>query len=37
VAQVVADAQRRYDESLLAFIDPADINFDDDEPEEFDR
>jgi DNA-directed RNA polymerase sigma subunit (sigma70/sigma32) len=37
VAQVVADAQRRYDESVLAFIDPADINFDDDEPEEFDR
>ncbi len=37
VAQVVADAQRRYDEELLAFIDPAAINFDDDEPEEFDR
>jgi DNA-directed RNA polymerase sigma subunit (sigma70/sigma32) len=37
VAQVVGDAQRKYDESLLAFIDPADINFDDDEPEEFDR
>ena len=37
VAQVVADAQRRYDEELLAFIDPAAINFDADEPEEFDR
>ncbi len=37
VAQVVADAQRRHDEELLAFIDPAAINFDDDEPEEFDR
>ena len=37
VAEVVADAQRRHDEELLAFIDPAAINFDDDEPEEFDR
>jgi DNA-directed RNA polymerase sigma subunit (sigma70/sigma32) len=36
VAQVVADARRRHDEELLAFIDPAAINFDDDEPVEFD-
>lgn len=36
VAHVVADAQRRHDEELLAFIDPAAINFDDDEPVEFD-
>jgi len=37
VSQVVAEAQRRHDEEMLAFIDPAAINFDDDEPEEFDR
>jgi DNA-directed RNA polymerase sigma subunit (sigma70/sigma32) len=36
VAQVVAVARRRHDEELLAFIDPAAINFDDDEPVEFD-
>jgi DNA-directed RNA polymerase sigma subunit (sigma70/sigma32) len=36
VAHVVADARRRHDEELLAFIDPAAINFDDDEPAEFD-
>ena len=35
VAQVVADARRRHDEELLAFVDPAAINFDD-EPAEFD-
>jgi RNA polymerase primary sigma factor len=37
VAQVVADARRQHDEELLAFIDPADIDFDEDEPAEFDR
>lgn len=31
VAQVVADARRRHDEELLAFIDPEAIDFDDDE------
>ena len=36
VAHVVADARRRHDEELLAFIDPGAINFDDDEPVEFD-
>jgi hypothetical protein len=30
VAQVVADARRRYDEELLAFIDPEAIDFDGD-------
>jgi DNA-directed RNA polymerase sigma subunit (sigma70/sigma32) len=41
VAQVVADARRRHDEELLAFIDPDAIAMDDldddDEPAEFDR
>lgn len=37
VAQVVADARRRHDEELLAFIDPAAIEIeDDDERSEFD-
>ena len=36
VAHVVADARRRHDEELLAFIDPAAIDFDDDERAEFD-
>jgi DNA-directed RNA polymerase sigma subunit (sigma70/sigma32) len=36
VAHVVADARRRHDEELLAFIDPAVIDFDDDELPEFD-
>lgn len=31
VAQVVADARRRHDEELLAFIDPDAIDFDDDD------
>jgi RNA polymerase primary sigma factor len=31
VAQVVADARKRHDEELLAFIDPADIDLDDDD------
>jgi RNA polymerase primary sigma factor len=31
VAQVVADARRRHDEELLAFIDPEAIDLDDDE------
>lgn len=36
VAQVVADARRRHDEELLAFIDPDAIDFDDaDERAEF--
>jgi RNA polymerase primary sigma factor len=35
VAQVVADARRRHDEELLEFIDPAAIDFDDDERVEF--
>jgi hypothetical protein len=29
VAQVVAEAHKRHDEELLAFIDPADIDMDD--------
>ena len=38
VAQVVADARRRHDEELLAFIDPAAIDFgDDDERAEFEE
>ncbi len=36
VAQVVADARRRHDEELLAFIDPEAIDFDDDERTELD-
>ncbi len=37
VAQVVADARRRHDDELLAFIDPEAIDFDDgDERAEFD-
>ena len=36
VALVVADARRRHDEELLEFIDPAAIDFDDDERAEFD-
>jgi RNA polymerase primary sigma factor len=37
VAQVVAEARRRHDEELLAFIDPAAIEIeDDDERSEFD-
>jgi DNA-directed RNA polymerase sigma subunit (sigma70/sigma32) len=37
VAHVVADARRGHDEELLAFIDPAAIDFDeDDERAEFD-
>jgi RNA polymerase primary sigma factor len=37
VAQVVVEARRRHDEELLAFIDPAAIDFDDDdERAEFD-
>jgi RNA polymerase primary sigma factor len=35
VAGVVADARRRHDEELLEFIDPATIDFDDDERVEF--
>jgi RNA polymerase sigma factor (sigma-70 family) len=31
VAQVVADARRRYDEEMLAFIDPEALDFDDDD------
>jgi RNA polymerase sigma factor (sigma-70 family) len=31
VAHVVADARRRHDEELLEFIDPAAIDFDDDD------
>jgi RNA polymerase primary sigma factor len=31
VAQVVADARRRHDEEVLAFIDPDAIEFDDDD------
>jgi RNA polymerase primary sigma factor len=38
VAQVVTDARRRHDEELLAFIDPAAIDFgDDDERAEFEE
>jgi len=36
VAQVVADARKRHDEELLAFIDPASIDFDDDERADID-
>jgi len=37
VAQVVVDARRQYDEDMLSFIDPAAIDFDDDdEHAEFD-
>jgi DNA-directed RNA polymerase sigma subunit (sigma70/sigma32) len=36
VAQVVADARRRYDEEMLQFIDPHAIDFDADEPTAFD-
>ena len=36
VAQVVVEARRRHDEEMLAFVDPADIDFDDDERAEFD-
>jgi RNA polymerase primary sigma factor len=37
VAQVVADARRRYDEEMLAFVDPDAIDLDhDDERVEFD-
>jgi RNA polymerase primary sigma factor len=37
VAQVVADARRRHDEEVLAFIDPDAVEFDDDdERAEFD-
>jgi hypothetical protein len=35
VARVVADARRRYDEEMLEFIDPAAVDFDDDERVEF--
>jgi RNA polymerase primary sigma factor len=35
VAQVVDDARRRHDEEMLEFIDPAAIDFDDDERVEF--
>ena len=31
VARVVADARRRYDEEMLAFIDPEAMDFDDEE------
>lgn len=34
VAQVVADARRRHDEELLAFIDPDAIDFGDDDDDE---
>jgi DNA-directed RNA polymerase sigma subunit (sigma70/sigma32) len=33
VARVVADARRRYDEEILALIDPAAIDLDDDDDE----
>jgi DNA-directed RNA polymerase sigma subunit (sigma70/sigma32) len=33
VAHVVADARRRHDEEMLAFIDPAAIDFDNDDDE----
>ena len=36
VAHVVADARRRHDAALLEFIDPAAIDFDDDERVGFD-
>ena len=35
VARVVEDAQRRHDDEMLEFIDPAAIDFDDDERVEF--
>jgi len=35
VARVVEDARRRYDEEMLEFIDPAAVDFDDDERVEF--
>jgi RNA polymerase primary sigma factor len=35
VAHVVDDARRRHDEEMLEFIDPAAIDFDDDERVEF--
>jgi DNA-directed RNA polymerase sigma subunit (sigma70/sigma32) len=34
IAQVVADARRRYDEEILAFIDPQAIDLDDDEDDD---
>ncbi|HEX7263921.1 MAG TPA: sigma factor [Candidatus Dormibacteraeota bacterium] len=34
IAQVVADARRRYDEEILAFIDPHAIDLDDDEDDD---
>jgi len=37
VAKVVADARKRHDEELLAFIDPESIDFDDDEREDIDE
>jgi hypothetical protein len=39
VAQLVADATRRHDEELLAFIDPdaIDLDLDDDERAEFEE
>ena len=33
VANVVADARRRYDEEMLAFIDPEAVELDDDDDE----
>jgi DNA-directed RNA polymerase sigma subunit (sigma70/sigma32) len=36
VANVVADARRRYDEEMLAFIDPEAVDLDDDERSELD-
>jgi hypothetical protein len=35
MAGVVADARRRHDEEMLEFIDPAAIDFDNDERVEF--
>ena len=37
VAQVVAEARRRHDEGLLAFIDPDAIDFDDQDDEDDER
>jgi RNA polymerase primary sigma factor len=34
IAQVVADARRRYDEEILAFIDPQAIDLDDNEDDD---
>lgn len=34
IAQVVADARRRYDEEILAFIDPQAIDLDDEEDDD---